>query len=201
MELLYPHLSSYFSFLDFSDCNVSGGAGNLANIVKAFSGAGIINRVVALFDNDTGAKNALRGLQDITIPNNVVIRQLPDISLLESYPTLGPTGLTNMNVNGMAGGIELYLGEDILRDSDGHYFPVQWTGYSSGVRKYQGEVLSKSHIQHSFRTKLERCTADQDYIAQTDWSGIRAILNSLFTAFHRYDRERLLSWIDRSWDF
>lgn len=48
LHLLYPHLADYFSFMDFAE--YGGGAGQLANLVRAFSGAGIVNRVVALFD-------------------------------------------------------------------------------------------------------------------------------------------------------
>ena len=41
--------------MDFEGARVSGAAGSLAALVKAFVGAGIANRVVALFDNDTAA--------------------------------------------------------------------------------------------------------------------------------------------------
>ena len=58
LKLLYPHLSDYFTFMDFDGAKVGGGAGSLATMVKSFSGAGIINRVVAVFDNDTAARAA-----------------------------------------------------------------------------------------------------------------------------------------------
>jgi hypothetical protein len=62
LKLLYPHLQDYFSFLDFESSGFGGGVGNLANVVKAFAGAGIINNVVALFDNDTAAAVACKTL-------------------------------------------------------------------------------------------------------------------------------------------
>jgi hypothetical protein len=43
LSLLYPHLADYFTFMDFDSAKVGGGAGSLANMVKSFSGAGIIN--------------------------------------------------------------------------------------------------------------------------------------------------------------
>jgi hypothetical protein len=50
LDLLYPHLAGYYSFMEFDALRVGGGAGNLANLVKAFAGAGIANRTIALFD-------------------------------------------------------------------------------------------------------------------------------------------------------
>jgi HEPN/Toprim N-terminal domain 1 len=43
LKLLYPHLSDYFSFMDFDGAKVGGGADSLATMVKSFSGAGILN--------------------------------------------------------------------------------------------------------------------------------------------------------------
>ena len=39
MRVLYPHLTKYFTFLDFDNTRYGGGVGNLINSVKAFSGA------------------------------------------------------------------------------------------------------------------------------------------------------------------
>jgi hypothetical protein len=63
LSIVYPHLADYFTFMDFEGANIEGGAGALVGIVKAFVGAGIANRVVALLDNDTAAQVALRGLR------------------------------------------------------------------------------------------------------------------------------------------
>jgi hypothetical protein len=53
MKLLYPHLFDYFSFMDFESARVAGGASHLAKIVKSITGAGIVNKVAAIFGNDT----------------------------------------------------------------------------------------------------------------------------------------------------
>ena len=76
--LLYPHLDDYFGFMDFEGVRIGGGAGSLVNIVKAFAGAGIVNRTVALFDNDTAARAVLAGLRSIRLPSNIVVKHLPD---------------------------------------------------------------------------------------------------------------------------
>lgn len=196
LALLYPHLAKYFTFMDFNSSRVSGGVGGLANTVKAFSGAGILNRVIALFDNDTAAMAAMRGLRNVRIPSNIVIRMLPNIPLLNDYPTLGPSGLVNMDVNGMAGGIELYLGKDVLLDRSGNLNPVQWTGFNAGIKKYQGEVLNKDEVQKMFRKKLNRCKTNQSSIEEENWSSVIAVLETLFSAFHEYDQHRILAWED-----
>jgi hypothetical protein len=59
---------------------------------------------------------------------NRTIAQLPDLPMLRSYPTIGPTGPADMDVNGIAASIELYLGVDALRDDQGCLPAVQWTG-------------------------------------------------------------------------
>jgi hypothetical protein len=182
--------------MDFESARIGGGAGSLANIVKAFSGTGIVNKVVAFFDNDTAAATALRALKPIQIPSNIKIIQLPKLDFLENYPTLGPSGSVSMDINGLAGSIELYFGKDVLVDSSNNLIPVQWAGYVPELGRYQGEVLSKEDIQKKFRQKLIQCKASKELLANTDWDGMKAILRSLVTVFHDIDREGILSLVD-----
>jgi len=123
--LLYPHLADYYSFLDFDAFRVPGGSGSLANLTRAMAAAGVINRIIALFDNDTAGESAMRGLRSLNLPTNICLARLPDLEDLRAYPTLGPTGSTTMDVNGIAASIELYLGRDALTASDGKLVPVQ----------------------------------------------------------------------------
>lgn len=85
LRILYPHLAEYYSFMDFDGANAPGGAGQLVNTVKAFAGAGIANRVVALFDNDTAAQAALRGLGGVTLPPSMRVLQYPPITVASNY--------------------------------------------------------------------------------------------------------------------
>lgn len=183
LELLYPHLYEYYSFLDFSSSKSPGGAGHLVNLIKAFSAAGITNRIIALFDNDSAALDAARSLEKTQIPKNIVFRHYPELDILKNFPTIGPNGLTSMNVNGLAASIELYLGEDILRNQQEELTPIQWKGYVEPLKKYQGEVLQKASLQEAFYKKHKQCVADSSEIENTDWSGISAILNVIFNAF------------------
>ena len=196
LQLLYPHLADYFTFMDFEGARVGGGTGSLANIVKAFSGTGIVNKVVAIFDNDTAAATALRGLKFVQIPPNIKIIQLPEMDFLKNYPTLGPSGLVSMDVNGLAASIELYLGKDILVDASGNLIPIQWAGYIPELSRYQGEIMSKEEIQKRFKQKVSACKNNKELLTKTDWGGMQAVLQSLFTVFHELDKVEILSMID-----
>jgi hypothetical protein len=66
--------------MDFGQRPV-GGAGPLVNMVRAFAASGIANRVVALFDYDTAAADALRNLDLQSLPTNIHVRQYPELGL------------------------------------------------------------------------------------------------------------------------
>lgn len=199
LKLLYPHLSDCFHFFDF-DLNrtnrVGGGVGPLANLVRAFAGANVSHRILALFDNDTAAKEALINLDPSILPENIVIKHYPDLEICEKYPTVGPSGREIMNVNGLAGSLELYLGEDVLRDSSGELIPVQWAGPSKAVQAYQGEVRDKRDIHKRYLDKLDECESSPERTHRYDWEGIREIIEVMRTAFHDLDAQI----IDSSYD-
>jgi hypothetical protein len=189
LELLFPHLAGYYSFMDFAE--YGGGAGQLANLTRAFAGAGIVNRVIALFDNDAAAAAAIRSLRGLSLPKHMVVMRLPDFPMLRSYPTLGPTGSSLMDINGMAASIELYLGLDALRNAQGELPSIQWTGFERSVRTYQGELLGKKEVQERFMRKLEQARQDIGLRDNGDWSGLHLIFAELFKAFHAFDLEQL----------
>jgi hypothetical protein len=190
LDLLYPHLRDYYSFMDFAE--FGGGNGQLANLVRALAGAGVVNRVIALFDNDASSRAAMRVLKASKLPGHIIATRLPDLPALGEYPTIGPSGPALMDINGMAASIELYFGLDTLATLDGTLAPIQWTGYERSVETYQGELLAKSEVQARFRDKLARARVDPGFSRSTDWSGMRLILTRIFTAFNQLD-ERLLS--------
>lgn len=182
LKLLYPHLAGYFSFMDFGVSKAAGGASALVTTIKAFIGAGIGNRVVALFDNDTAAKVALKALRDVDIPNTIKVMHYPDIEICKDYPTIGPSGLSSLNINGLAGSIEVYLGVDVL-EINGELTPVQWKGYDSSLQQYQGEVVDKNIVQKKYLEKIKICQEDAANIKKSDWSGVRAIFKAVFDCF------------------
>ena len=193
LKLLYPHLVDYFHFFDFVGKNVGGGAGQLANLVRSFAAADVRHRILALFDNDTAARAALSNLDMGSLSANFAVCQYPNIPLAENYPTLGPSGEAKMNVNELAGGIELYLGRDALEDENGELTPVQWKGFDPKVGAYQGEVLHKNKVLTRFEDKISTCESQPKEVDLYDWSGIRAILDTMRAAFHCVDAEEILS--------
>ena len=197
LRLLYPHMADYYRFMDFEGARVAGGAGALASVVKAFVGVGIVNRIVAIFDNDTAAASAIRGLEAVRMPPNIVVLQYPQLPLAAEYPTIGPTGLVAMDVNGLAGSIELYLGPDVLTDS-GDLIPVQWKGFDEGVRRYQGEITRKKLVQDRFEVKLRQCEEQPELIVEQDWAGLRMIVDHIRGAFHARDAEALIAGQQRT---
>lgn len=187
LNLLYPHLKEYFSFLDFESTSLGGGVGNLANIVKAFAGAGITNNIIALFDNDTAATIACKGLRNLQLPPNIIVCRLPDLDFLKNYPTIGPSGSVNLDVNGIAASIELYFGEDVLNIDGKGLVPIQWTGYEKSIKKYQGEVLDKGLLQKRFEEKIIRTKNGEEL----NWQGLHSIFHLLFTSFLKRNRRMI----------
>lgn len=183
LRLLYPHLTDYFGFLDFEATRAPGSAATLVQTIKAFAAAGIANRVVAVFDNDTAAAEALLALNGVRLPSNIRVVRAPDIELARAYPTLGPAGLQLLEVNGLAGGIELYLGRDVLLDESGQLAPVQWRGFNDRLKKYQGEVVGKERLHQRFREKLSRNEGKQIPRDAEAWREMRCLLERVLMAF------------------
>lgn len=180
LQVVSPHLVDFIRFADFS-FRPEGGAAALVQQVRALAAAGVPNRIVALFDHDSAAADTMQKLKKTKLPSNFRVLTYPDLDLADSYPTIGPRGLSEMNVNGLACSIELYLGRDVLTDSKGLLRPVQWKGYVRRIDRYQGEVVDKANIQEEFRRKAARALADPDTRTGQDWSGIMAILDLVLT--------------------
>ncbi len=172
-----PHLIGFIRFPDFN-FRPEGGAAPLRQTIRAFASAGIPNRVVALFDNDTAARDVTRAIDLKGLPANLVVRHLPVLPLATSYPTLGPQGEHTMDVNGLAASIELFLGADVLT-KEGVLRPIEWRGWVKGMRAYQGEIAEKGDIHDAFRAKVELATAHPESILIQDWSGIDLILDCI----------------------
>ena len=183
LSLLYPHLSEYYSFPEFGTSKMEGGSPNLVRAVKAFIGSGIVNRVIAVFDNDTAAQVAMKSLEGLAIPANIVIMRYPPVAYAKNYPTIGPQGMQNMDVNRLAGSIELYFGEEILKTNGHDLTPIQWKGYDSHLGQYQGEIQNKRALQASYFEMVKRCRVGNDNVSRHDWSAMQIIFEQIFSAF------------------
>lgn len=183
LKVLYPELSKYYYFLEFHSSNLQGGASSLIHLVKGFVGAGIFNRTIAILDNDTAALDALRSLRDVSLPDTIRVITLPHLSLAENYPTIGPQGNINVDINGLACSIEIYFGIDVLSNAQGELEPIQWMGYNKTLQQYNGEIIAKREIQEKYRTLLDKVERGQIGINECDWSGMKEIFQSIFSAF------------------
>lgn len=176
MKLLNPELIPYYHFIDFNEYKMESNASALGKLVMSFAAASVSHPMIAIFDNDTVGNMEMNRVDRSNLPNNIKVIRLPDIALAKRYPTIGPTGLKKMNVNGMACGIEMFLGEDVLLDGS-RLMPVLWKGYIDREGKYQGELQNKMLVQEKFRAKLKSgLTRHMDCMNQ--------VLEKIFTAFY-----------------
>ena len=180
-EKIAPHLADYFGFLDFDGVSLPGSAENLAKLVRAFVGARLGSRVIAVFDNDTAGAEAIESLANLKLPPNIRVAMLPHCEVAVSYPTEGPQGTTVMDVNGRAASIEMYLGRAALTDEDGNLRPVRWSGYNAKMRRYQGAVEGKGAVQSAFFSALKNNNSpDQARAALPELSAVIDMLTFIF---------------------
>jgi len=150
LTALYPSVAELFSFFDHDTLSVDGGANFLSKFLKAFAAARTPVKIVAIFDNDAAGRLEFEKIERLTLPSNIRALCLPEIDLARSYPTVGPQGTHEMDVNGDAVGIELFMGRHNLCDEKGELFPIRWTQYFSRSKSYQGEVSEKDGVQKAF---------------------------------------------------
>ncbi|WP_328879161.1 HEPN/Toprim-associated domain-containing protein [Streptomyces sp. NBC_00299] len=185
MHVTHPHLVGFVRFIDYTGTKARGSAGALAIMVNAFIAAGVANRFVAIADNDAGGHEALAKLKRQKLPVGCQVLHYPDLPLLASYPTVDSASATVSltNVNGVAGSLEMYLGEDVLT-IDGTLAPVHLGTFIPAVRCRQG-ALSKSHkvlVLKAFEEKIKKARLGQRSDT-SHWSGVHAIIEGIVQAF------------------
>jgi hypothetical protein len=171
----------YIKFFD-DEMGHEGSASSAVRTLRSFAAAGVANRVVAIFDNDTAAHQELMSLSSTRLPPGYRVVHYPDLEQARAYPTVGPQGTSVMDINGLAGSVELYLGSDVLRSPDGDLEPVRWTGYQAKIKQYQGEIKNKRAIQNAFRNKVDRARRNPAVVSRQDWSALELILRHLVDA-------------------
>ncbi|MGV9394181.1 hypothetical protein ACWDQL_34410 [Streptomyces olivaceus] len=185
MQITHSHLKGFINFFDFKSGGAEGGVGQLAKTVAAFAAAGVANRFVAISDNDTEGHAGLASLKRRALPERCRVLHYPELPFLKEYPTLGPYGEAPIiaDVNGRAGSLEMYLGRDILETADG-LLPVQWRSWDPKLRRYQGSLSDddKKDVQRRFEDKVTDHLSGLS-TGREDWTGIRAIIDAIVTAF------------------
>lgn len=141
LEISAPEVAHVFTFLDF-DLRPPGGTDRVVSLTKGMAAAGVMNRVIAVLDNDTAGRDAKSQLAGLQLPLQVVVVCLPEVPYAENYPTLGPAGDGIENVNGRAVSMEFMFGDEVLRDKTGALAPIRWHGFNERVADYQGHLDS-----------------------------------------------------------
>lgn len=177
IDILFPEYKHLFTFFDFESYRADGGTSYLTKLIKSLSAAKIKNRIIAIFDNDTAAEAELFSIKDIPILESIRIMKLPELEFCNSYPTTGPIGSYNSNINGQAVSIELFFGSDIIA-TDGNYTPIRWTNYNEKIAKYQGSIERKSEIITKFEYKLNNPNLDTQ-----DWNQLIILWETVFNQF------------------
>ncbi|MFJ9106223.1 hypothetical protein ACIRJM_48290 [Streptomyces sp. NPDC102405] len=185
MCVTHPHLSGFVSFLDFdlpASGRPEGGVSALAKTATTFIAAGVVNRFIALADNDLPAHQALAKLKAKGVPGHCRILHYPSLPLLAAYPTLPPGASTSVlaNVNGSAGTLELYLGRDVLTGPDGQLVPLLLNAAGAGGFASK----DKKAIQDRFERKCDAAlAAPPGTDPEGDWSAVSAIIDMILHAF------------------
>ena len=166
LKRLYPYLSEYIAFFDYEGLNPDGGAAFLVKFLHAFAAARINTLILAVFDNDAAGLEALRTARGLALPENIRVAALPDIELARFYPTIGPQGMHDMDINGRAVSIELFLGKHNISGQDGSLIPVVWSNYVPAVQQYQGAIRDKKAVLQRFLEDIEAEGEAADYRAR-----------------------------------
>lgn len=181
LERLYPYLSDYITFFDYEGARPDGGASYVVKFLRAFAAARIATSILAVFDNDAAGLEACITAEELDLPDNINVTMLPDINIARSYPTLGPQGMHDIDVNGTAVTIELFLGRHNITESDGSLIPIVWGSYNSRVQLYQGSIKDKRMPLDRFLKETEKHDPAIDYHSRypelvTLWEHIFAML-------------------------
>lgn len=190
-----PHLVGLYGFLDFEGLKIEGSAHMLPKTVRSFIGAGVAQRMIAIFDNDTAGVAAMTSLSAVPLPDHVRLMALPHNTAATAYPTIGPQGVVAMDVNGLACAIEMYLGVETLRAPNGEPLRVRWGGYDQKMGRYQGIVEDKDGIAERYLQRLRACATPSE--ARMTFPEMAEIIDAITAQFSgieprlREPRERL----------
>ncbi|MEB0004957.1 HEPN/Toprim-associated domain-containing protein [Cryobacterium sp. RTC2.1] len=168
LQLAETAVAHQFTFMDFSATSGPGGVDQVERLTRSLAAAGVVNRVVAILDNDTAGNEAKRRLDRLGLPPHFAVRVLPDIALARNYPTVGPEGPSHASVNGRAVTIEMSFGREVLlAGGNGRLPPVRWGGTVGNTQTYQGGIDYKTQVQRAIKATLDSATVITDLPPET----------------------------------
>lgn len=188
LDATHPHLTNFITFMDLEpggvkESKVEAGVQGAVKTLLALWRAGVANRIVVIVDNDTAAYSHLSKAKKLKFSDNIRLVHYPAIPLLDNYPSYDPVSGTHLlsNVNGLAGSLEMYLGENLL-EVNGRLTPVEWGPTEAGKRQGTLPRKRKKEIREHFEAVAES-PSDDPRRAWQDWTGVKAIIESIVTAF------------------
>lgn len=167
LALLRPEVADFFRFVDMEEGYPFSGTGNLHRFCQGLVSIGVLNRVVAIYDNDAEGAARHGATARLNLPLKMRAMRLPDMDRFREFATLGPDGPGKGDINGRAAAIECYL--DLAWKASGPPC-VRWSNYSAEAGRYHGELVSKGGYAARFLALKRR---EEDY----DFGGIEAVLD------------------------
>ncbi len=186
LELLRPHVASYFSFLEFDVVKIPGGVDRVGDAVRRFSAAGVANRIIAVLDNDTAGRAEQARLLSLKLPETVRVIRLPDVEYGLSYPTVNEGRVAYTDINGAACSLEFCFGEQVLFDSQHERVPVYLRGYDVQLKSYQGSLGKggqKGDVQKNIWTIIYACQQLESNIAALRALPIATLIDGIVAPF------------------
>lgn len=148
IDLLRPRVHDFFRFVDMHDNYPFTGTGNLFRFCQGLASIGLQNKAVVIFDNDTEGASAFERVGKLALPATMGVLQLPSLPEFESFPTIGPQGVTSENINGRAVAIECFLD---LEHEASRKPRVRWSSFNKDRGEYQGALEEKDDYVRQFK--------------------------------------------------
>ncbi|MBL1406509.1 MAG: hypothetical protein COC00_011040 [Rhizobiales bacterium] len=173
IDLLRPEMSDFFRFIDMSDRHPFPGTGNLHKFAEGLCKIDVHNQLVLVYDNDAEGRYTFMRTQKLGLPDNMRVALLPDLEEFKLFPTIGPDGQGEMNINGRAAAIECYLDLTSPKTPDP---VVRWSKFFSDLDAYQGVLESKGQFMKAFLNLRSETMGTSGY----DFSKINCVLDALY---------------------
>lgn len=147
LRLLRPDIEDFFYFIDVDAGHPFPGTGNLIKFADGLVKIDIQNLTLFVLDNDSEGIDAYRRIKQMQLPHNIDCIHLPDLNEFEKFPTVGPNGLTEDNINGRAVAIECFLD---LTYTEHEKAMIRWSNYKKDMDTYQGALENKDYYTKKF---------------------------------------------------
>ena len=174
IDLLRPEVSDFFRFIDMRERHPFPGTGNLHKFAEGLSKIDVHNQLVLIYDNDAEGRVTFLKTQQLDLPKNMRVAMLPDLKEFELFPTVGPEGEGEMDINGRAAAIECYL--DLAAPKTPNPV-IRWSKYMSDLDCYQGALESKGQFMKAFLKLREDTLGASGY----DTSKIQRVVDALYS--------------------